>query len=456
MDGHLPIFTIPALPDPEKLPAAAAKYIQRHGNEIEYLTKLDAYYRGKQDILYRVKDADLSNNKLVCNHAKYIADFTSAFLIGEPVTYTSKNDITALTDALAAADASTQDIDLAHDGAIFGRSYELIYLNEDAELKLAKISPLNGFVVYDDTVEQKPMFGVHYYPTYDENGVLTGYKGSICTDTYMQDILLSPSHGLLSNGEPVDHYFGKVPLNEIYNNAERMGDFEVVMTLMDAYNTLQSDRVNDKEQFVKALLVIKGQVLGDTDEESAETYNAIRKQGVMTLDQGSDASFLTRQLDEGSVEILSKSISHDIHKFSCVPDMSDENFAGNVSGVAMKLKLLGLEQITKFKERYFSEGLKYRLECIANVLKVQGGAAVSVKDIAMQFTHSLPANEVELAQLISMLAGTVSQETLISRLPFVKDPKEEIKAVSKEKQENAERMVNSMMHGDEHTHINDV
>ena len=88
MDGHLPIFTIPALPDPEKLPAAAANYIQRHGNEIEYLIKLDAYYRGKQDILYRVKDADLSNNKLVCNHAKYIADFTSAFLIGEPVTYT--------------------------------------------------------------------------------------------------------------------------------------------------------------------------------------------------------------------------------------------------------------------------------------------------------------------------------------------------------------------------------
>ena len=87
MNEHLPIFTIAALPDPEKLPAAAAKFIQRHGNELEYLTKLDAYYRGKQDILNRVKDADLSNNRLVCNHAKYIADFTSAYLIGEPVTY---------------------------------------------------------------------------------------------------------------------------------------------------------------------------------------------------------------------------------------------------------------------------------------------------------------------------------------------------------------------------------
>ncbi len=455
MNEHLPIFTIAALPDPEKLPAAAAKYIQRHGNEIEYLTKLDAYYRGKQDILYRVKDADLSNNRLVCNHAKYIADLTSAYLIGSPVTYTADSDITVLTDALKDADAPTQDIDLAHDDAIFGRAYEMIYLDENAGIKLAKISPLNGFVVYDDTVEQRPLFSVHYYPTFDDNGQKTGYKGSISTDSYIQDITLTATRSLQSVGEPVPHYFGKVPIDEIYNNAERMGDFENVISLIDAYNTLQSDRVNDKEQFVKALLVITGQVLGDTDEESSETYDAIRKHGVMTLDQGSTASFLTRQLDESSVEILSKSISHDIHKFSGVPDMSDENFAGNVSGVAMKYKLLALEQITKFKERYFTEGLRYRLECIANVLRAKGGAAIDVKDIKIQFTHSRPANETELAQLISSLSGTVSQETLLSLLPFVKDPAAEVKAVNDEKQANAERMVDSMMRSDMHSHLNE-
>ena len=455
MNEHLPIFTIAALPDPEKLPAAAAKFIQRHGNELEYLTKLDAYYRGKQDILNRVKDADLSNNRLVCNHAKYIADFTSAYLIGEPVAYAADFDITALTDALKGADAATQDIDLAHHGAIFGRSYELIYLDEAAELKLARISPINGFDVYDDTVEQRPLFGVQYYPTFDDNGQLLGYKGTISTDTYIQDITLTSSRGIKNFGEPIPHYFGKVPLNEIYNNAERMGDFENVMSLIDAYNTLQSDRVNDKEQFVKALLVITGQVLGDSNEESAETYDAIKRMGVMTLDQGSTASFLTRQLDESSVEILSKSISHDIHKFSGVPDMSDENFAGNVSGVAMKYKLLALEQITKFKERYFTEGLRYRLECINNVLVAKGGASIDVKDINIQFTHSLPANETELAQLIGSLSGTVSQETLLSLLPFVKDPAAEAKAVNDEKQANAERMVDSMMRSDMHSHLNE-
>lgn len=455
MNEHLPIFIVSALPGPENLPAVAAKYIQRHGNEIDYLTKLDNYYRGKQDILNRVKGADLSNNRLVCNHAKYIADFTSAYLIGSPVTYTADSDITVLTDALKAADAPTQDIDLAHDDAIFGRAYEMIYLDENAGIKLAKISPLNGFVVYNDTVEQRPLFSVHYYPTFDDNGQKTGYKGSISTDSYIQDITLTATRSLQSAGEPVPHYFGKVPLDEIYNNADRMGDFENVVSLIDAYNTLQSDRVNDKEQFVKALLVITGQVLGDTDEESSETYDAIRKHGVMTLDQGSTASFLTRQLDESSVEILSKSISHDIHKFSGVPDMSDENFAGNVSGVAMKYKLLALEQMTKFKERYFTEGLRYRLECIANVLRAKGGAAIDVKDINIQFTHSLPANETELAQLIGSLSGTVSQETLLSLLPFVKDPAAEVKAVNDEKQANAERMVDSMMHSDMHSHLNE-
>ena len=456
MNEHLPIFTAGELPAPEELPRVVAKFILRHGQEAEYLASLENYYRGKHPILDRQKDDNLSNNKLVCNHAKYIADFTSAFLIGEPVTYNSETDITALTDVLKAADAPTQDIDLAHDAAIFGRTYELVYTDEDSEVRLAKISPLNAFVVYDDTVAQRPLFGVHYYPSYNDDGVLTCFKGSICTALYTQDITLTVSKGIQSVGEPVAHFFGKVPLDEIYNNAERMGDFEVVLSIIDAYNTLQSDRVNDTEQFVNALLVIKGEVLGDTDRESADTYRSIKEYGVMTLGENADASFLTRQLNGSDAELQRKALSHDIHKFSGVPDMSDENFAGNVSGVAMKFKLLALEQMTKFKERYFAEGLKYRAECIANVISAKGGAAISVKDIQLQFTHSLPANEPELAQEINSLTGHISQKTLISRLPFVKDPEEEIKAVEQEKQADAERMVKSMLKNDMDTDINDM
>lgn len=431
-----PIFTIDIDKYPVITPQIAAQYIQRHvTQELPRLQRLERYYNGEHDITGRQKEQGQANNRLVTNHAKYIADFTSGYLIGEPVSYTSNEDITVITDALRKAQSAVQDTDLALDCAKFGRAYELIYMYGEKPMpKLARLSPLNAFVVYDDTVNQTPVFGVYYMPVYDTTGQLTGYNGVIATAVYMQELKLSPSLSALSAADPVQHYFGNVPIDEIYNDFERVGDFEDVISLMDAYNILQSDRVNDKEQFVNALLVIKGQVLGDTDEESAENYAAIKAHGVMTLDQNGEAAYLTRQLDESNVEILKTSIVHDIHKISCVPDMSDVNFAGNVSGVAMKYKLLGLEQKTKVKERFFEEGLRYRLECIINALSVMGIGAVNVDDITIQFTRSLPANYLEEAQIINSLQGIVSNETLLARLNFVADPAEELKKVEADKE----------------------
>lgn len=53
------------------------------------------------------------------------------------------------------------------------------------------------------------------------------------------------------------HYFGAVPVTEFWNNEEQQGDFEQQISLIDAYNVLMSDRVNDKEQLVDAILKIK-------------------------------------------------------------------------------------------------------------------------------------------------------------------------------------------------------
>lgn len=249
-----------------------------------------------------------------------------------------------------------------------------------------------------------------------------------------QDFELTSNFGIKSEGEAVPHYFGKVPLNEIYNDGQRQGDFEQVISLIDAYNTLQSDRVNDKEQFVDSLMYIKGQILGETDDEKAETYDDIKRNRVVELSQDGEIGFLTRQFDEASVEVLRKSIVTDIHKISGVPDMSDDNFAGNASGVAMKYKLLNLEQITKTKERYFTEGLRYRLECFSNIIGIKGGY-IDPKQIDITFTRSLPQNELELSQVVATLDGKVPQETLLSLLPFVKDPQSAAEELRKQKQD---------------------
>lgn len=413
----------------------AAKFMQE---EFSRLKKLEDYYRGNHAISSRVKEANLSNIKITTNYAAYIANFTSAYLVGEPVSYTAPDgmNIDQILTTLKKADSSTQDSDLALDIAIYGRGYELIYMSSDEKPlpKLARISPLCAFVVYDDTVEQKPVFGVYWHSYIDENNSKR-YKINVFTAYKEFRFMSDEDFGIIGDVTEIPHSFGVVPLIEYYNNGQRGGDFEQVISLIDADNLLQSDRINDKEQFVNALLVLKGVTLGDDNEEAKETLNALKQEGVMQLPaEGADAAYLTRQFEENSIETLRMSIVNDIHKISCVPDMSDKNFAANVSGVAMKFKLIGLEQFTKTKERYFAEGLRYRLKAIQNILTVKGAAAVDTEEIKITFKRSLPVNAVEEAQEVNLLSGQVPQKLLLSRLSFVEDVDEAIAELEKEKQ----------------------
>lgn len=100
----------------------------------------------------------------------------------------------------------------------------------------------------------------------------------------------------------------------------------------------------------------------------------------------------------------------------------------------MKFKLIGLEQLTKTKERYFAEGLKYRLKVIQNILVVKGSASVDTEEIKITFKRSLPVNSLEEAQEVNLLSGQVPQRLLLSRLSFVEDVDGAIAELEKEKQ----------------------
>ena len=228
------------------------------------------------------------------------------------------------------------------------------------------------------------------------------------------------------------NYFGGVQIIEYKNNRERQGDFEQLIPLIDAYNVLQSDRVNDKEQFVDAFLFLSGI---DLDSEQAKK---LREERILMGYEGADARYLDKIMRENDIEILKNSLKEDIHRFSQVPDLSDEAFAGNLSGVAIKYKLMGFEQSTKNKERYFAKSLKKRLELYINFLSLtKSMEKIPVHKIDIAFTRNLPVNELEVSQMIQNLTGVVTNETLLTQLSFVSDPKEENEKLSKEREEKS-------------------
>ena len=334
--------------DPDK--QAIRTLISKHLREARRLKKLMKYYEGQHKILTEDR-----KNKLVCNHAKDISDTASAYFIGNPISYNSDDDITDLMVAFEAAGADEADGDNGLDLSVYGRCYEYIYPAEgETYLTIKNLSPENTFMVYDDTIEQRELFAVYYYARKDDSDkAQTVYVATVLTQHYKWVLNIENIDGpqaLLE--EPVPHYFDEIPVVEYLNNKLSIGDFELQIPLIDAYNALMSDRITDKEQFIDAILAIYGAMLGDPDAEDENGKTAkekVKEDKLLELPKDSKAEYLTRTFDEQGIEVLKKAIEQDIHKFSHIPCMSDEAFGGNVSGVAMEFKLLGMENITKIK-----------------------------------------------------------------------------------------------------------
>ena len=424
----------------EVTPQKICEYIKMHRNNLSArYQRLEDYYTGKHDILLRrPKRRDDPCNNVVCNYAKYISDIGSGFLIGEPVSYQSEEDLTDLLEWFKAAEVDVQDNDNAEDQSIYGVAYELVYMSSDESPtpKTASIHPSQAFVIYNSTVELLPVAGVYYHETRDTiTQQVNGYDAEISTDTQYMRFHLTADFAIDGEVTAEGNPFGMVTLIEIYNNRFLQGDFEQLISLIDGYNKQQSNRIDDKENFVNSLMVLKGQTLGYNHEEKAETYQDIKENGVIELTEGSDLSFLTRQSDSQGDQLLSDSIAKDIHKFSYIPDLTDEHFAANVSGVAMQFKLWGLMQLMKKKERYIKEGLRYRIKLFSVILAIKGKKPVDVENVTITITRNLPKNLVELAQVIGNLEGICSKETLVAQLPFVDDPEKEVEKAAEEKRQ---------------------
>ncbi len=387
--------------------------------------KLMSYYLGDHtSILDRQKaESLLSDNKVVVNHAKYITDINVGYLLGSPAEYQASDevDITQLEEQFRKQHISDTDHELAKMAGIYGHSYEYIY-TEGNDVKSKEIRPTQAIIVYDDSFEERKLFGV----VYKKGGRNTFEKIMVLTKSQIIDF--ADAQGKIKRGEEQEHFFSEVPLVEFRNNAELQGDFEQIISLIDAINVLQSDRVNDKEQLVNSILAFYG--FGITDELMKD----VRDHRVLaSLPKDGRAEYLTKVLSESQVQILKDSLEDDLHKISMTPNLNDEKFTSNASGVSIRYKLLAFEQQIKNKERYFEKALLDRFEIYNNYLVASVAMPKIEKyDVDVVFKRMLPQNDYEISQMINQLRSLISNETLAGQLSFVRNAREEIEQARSE------------------------
>lgn len=130
-------------------------------------------------------------------------------------------------------------------------------------------------------------------------------------------------------------------------------------------------------------------------------------------------------------------MNQDILRFASTVDMTDKNFASNLSGVAIKYKLMSMEHLTGIKESKFKKGLMRRIELASTVLSIKTNSLLTYTEIKPVFTRNIPANEMEIVSMVKQLYGMLSDETLLSLLPFIENAREEIEAIEKANEEKA-------------------
>ena len=362
------------------------------------LERLNRYFNGRHDILARSRPEGLPNTRLPHGFPRYIAQVGASFLLGEPVRYANTEQteaVQALETLHAAAGADHADTELAMQQAIFGRAVSLNYHGEDGKPRITALDPRCAFVVYDDTVEHRPLMGLMLSGNNAgrlKEGTLSVYTAGGCTGYTLK------ANGQVSAPRTSSaHRFGRVPMVEYLNEAEAHGDFEDVLPLIDAYDLLSSDRLNDRAQFADAILVLNGVMGIGTVHDPYDHRGGIqrlRQEKTLTLpDSDASASWLTKDPTEEDIDVLRQALSGDIHKFSMTPDFGDERFAGNVSGIAIKYKLFCLEQRIRLKERWFMSGLRERARVMAGYMRAAGLPELDPERLSIRFTRKIPEED---------------------------------------------------------------
>lgn len=421
-------------------PDILAGCITEHRKAIPRLNKLYHYYMGDHDILRREQDNPLApNNKLVSPNAYYITTIANGFTFANPLAYTGSN-IDNLVEENKLAKTASHDAEVGENLSIFGEAYELVYMSKlpSQHVKLNNLDPRNTFVVDTDGIDPEPLFGVYYYPIVDNMGKFDKW-GINAYDS--QNLYIYESEAL---GNPVllstaPHYAEQVPIVQYKNNDEGMGDYERVRTLIDAYDRLQSDRIDDKDQFVDAIMAVYGASVIDDEEQAPEFIRLLKNYRILdNLDPDARIEYLKKELNETGVETLRKALKSDISKFSLVPELTDENFVGNASGVAMEYKTLGLKWLANIKRRMFKKSLDRRLQIMNNYMSKLGRGFVW-EDVDVTFDDALP---IDIMSYLPYAKEVLSRKTMVAFLANkfgITDVDAELKQIELEQAEAVER-----------------
>ena len=385
------------------LQKALFTHIQNQG-EIDYLYR---YYKGEQPIWGRTKEVRPEiNNIVVENRANEIVSFKTGYLMGEPVQYVSRKDesgiadkISRLNDYMLSEDKASADAELADWWHICGTSYRMVLPDgefdedDEAPFEVYTTDPRTTFVVYSQAIGNRAMMGVHM--TRDDDGVTTFY---CYTDT--KYFVVDDSWSILVEE---DQILGN-PIIEYPANKARLGAFEIVIPLLDAINTTESNRIDGVEQFIQALLLFHNTDISDEDFLKLKDLGAIKFKDI-DPQLKAEIKYLSSEMNQAQTQTL---VDHMYNTVLTICGMPNRNGGSSTSdtgsAVIMRDGWSAAEARAKDSERMFKKSEKKFLKIVLKICEDLADLSLNLSALEIRFTRRNYENITEKANvLVTML-----------------------------------------------------
>lgn len=395
--------------------------------EIPRFQRLQEYYDVETAILRRTIGGGKPNNRIAHGFARYISNMATSYFLGKPVTYkTDQEDYeNALLWELKNNYINKVNYDVSKECSKKGIGFYLLFIDETGTLRIKKCNAETMIPVYSPRLGEFLECAIRLWDEYDIDGKLLAKYAALYDRHDIITYQCDAGDMIYRLQDAEGHQMSDIPVIVAWNNEEITGDYEPHISLMDAYDKAQSDTANDMEYFSDAYLCIAGasellEGAGATGEENEDLDRAsmsLRKNRILFLDEKGQAEWLVKNINDTAVENYKDRIYNNLFFLCQVPALSDESFAGNLTGVAIRYKLIGLEELAIMKQNSFEAAQKKLVQLVTDFINRKQNKNYDADTVSRKYERNFVSNTAELVEVARNLEGIVSRETQLEILP---------------------------------------
>lgn len=402
--------------------------IQLHTKNQNRMTRLLEEYKGNNaDINNMERKADGKADNRISHSFPYLISSTFCGLMNKkPNIKCEEQEL--IDDVFKYNDSDKQNTSLLLDMSIWGVGVEQFYLDKKGNTRFKRIDARDVIFVKDITIDADTFLVIKHWKV---DGL--GEEDLEFVELYYENKVIryfENNDGEISSMTEEDTFFSDVPFNVYKNNDLLMSDFERVLPIVGAYNKYQSEVLNGTQDITNSLMLISGATLTD------EQLQQVKNMRVLADENNIDAKMVYNEVPFN--EAYLKQLRKDIFSLSGCVDLTGEE-VGNLSGSALKQRLVNLLYIASVKANYLKEGYLRRIELILNIHSLTNNINVDevIKNTEITINYNTLEDSSEMLSLVQGLDGIVSKETQLGLLgDVIISVDDEMEKLAKEKEEN--------------------